>query len=887
MYSIALGQGGKRVIAAAAGIIFCVCGQVLSDVPNIHRYTTEHWIVSLMEDRPEEVSFSIYKETEHPALQELYDRVRWWPEEFGTGAYADIIVTMLDTDEEPMPLAVQWRNVIRESYQPDALHQRALEVLQYIGARVFRDQMISQGDEILFEKLSRDFPEIGQLMDAEKAAILPGNALPVIQAAREKLGSGPDEDRLKALIAMDRLGWDVVVPLTGERDLFEMYGAILDIFETTLEPDAWEKAYDAAHAILGILGNQENPGAHLFRSELDRRLLPAFPGAAGGGKYARGGRGGDVYHVINLNDSGPGSLRHGLETADGPRTIVFQIAGTIYLESGINVRDKPFLTIAGQTAPPPGITIAYSDVGFTRCHHLILQNIRFAPGDKYTRDESEDHPDFRDRGRMDGLRVRESNFVMIDRVVAKWASEQTLSTTSGSSGGRLPSHPNNRNLTVQYSMIVESFVEADHNKGIRGFGTLLRGSHSLTWHHNLFVHNRSRVPALRDVRVDWVNNVLYNGNLGYANERSQMNMNMAGNVYIHGPDDPIPWGTQTESAFYPGAPYHYIYHSGPDRLDRNYHDKNPGRPFELIPAGDDFIGYGEYTRFDKPLPISDISIQTGRQAYIDVLSRSGIQRRDMHDHRIIREVISKAGGFINRQSELTDRYGIEPWPEPAVQTTVINTAGDGIADNWKLGNGLNVHKPMHTVRMPDGYTLLEKYLHSITPYALSPVFTRKIEIKPQHAVWREDAWILIFDVSGLEPGSFRDAWLYMETEQGRPSLPSGEKAAAADKGAAAPDKSITASVLARDYQWDGMERFPGYMEAAGLQQLLEIGNVDFVRTDQNVVFDNPNLAVVLNLGAHHYHDPNSRYLTLVIKPETQSGNRSHFRLVVDAVDISY
>ncbi|MEO2004876.1 MAG: pectate lyase, partial [Candidatus Poribacteria bacterium] len=87
----------------------------------------------------------------------------------------------------------------------------------------------------------------------------------------------------------------------------------------------------------------------------DEARTLAFPGAEGYGRFAKGGRGGDVYRVTNLDDDGPGSLRYGVETAEGPRTIVFAVDGTIKLESALELRDVAGLTIAGQTAPGHGI----------------------------------------------------------------------------------------------------------------------------------------------------------------------------------------------------------------------------------------------------------------------------------------------------------------------------------------------------------------------------------------------------------------------------------------------------------------------------------------------------------------------------------------------------
>ena len=105
----------------------------------------------------------------------------------------------------------------------------------------------------------------------------------------------------------------------------------------------------------------------------------SFPGAEGFGRYAEGGRGGDVYHVTNLDDDGEGSLRYGIEEMNGPRTIVFDVSGTIEVEDKIRVSDD-YLTIAGQTAPGGGITLAggYLSIGAS---HIIVRYIRSRLGD--------------------------------------------------------------------------------------------------------------------------------------------------------------------------------------------------------------------------------------------------------------------------------------------------------------------------------------------------------------------------------------------------------------------------------------------------------------------------------------------------------------------------
>lgn len=400
----------------------------------------------------------------------------------------------------------------------------------------------------------------------------------------------------------------------------------------------------------------------------------AFPGAEGFGSQAKGGRGGDVYYVTNLNDSGPGSLRFGIQSATGPRTIVFGVSGTITLNSNLAI-NKPFLTLAGQTAPGDGITVSGFTTVVTGTNDVIIRYLRFRAGDVKC-----------PAMQGDSLWIDKSKNVIIDHVSATWSIDESLSVTES------------ENVTVQWSIIGESLNASCHEKGEHGYGSLIRyGTGGVSFHHNLYIHNHSRNPRVGDeIRLDFVNNVLYNygargGDASYSGAANEgvTRINYINNYTIAGPSTDASRRTRT---FNGGSTNTHLYQSG------NWIDGNVNRIRDGAAAPQTaFIN--QYTRIDTRFDFPQVNTDSAAVAYRRVLDSAGASLiRDRVDKRLVSEVETDGGKTINSQNDVGGFPALASRPAP------LDTDQDGIPDAWETTRGLDPNGKA------DGPANLERYL---------------------------------------------------------------------------------------------------------------------------------------------------------------------------------
>jgi len=433
----------------------------------------------------------------------------------------------------------------------------------------------------------------------------------------------------------------------------------------------------------------------------------AFPGAEGYGKYTKGGRGGKVIIVSNLNDKGEGSLRDAVNAA-GPRIIVFAVSGTIHLQSPLSIKGD--VTIAGQSAPGDGICLADFPVSLGG-NNIIVRYMRFRMGDKNQRGGM-----VNGNGGDDAFGGQRRRNIIIDHCSMSWSTDEVFSIYAGDS------------TTVQWNIISEPlnysyhFETGDKDYEHHGFGGIMGGRH-FTAHHNLWAHCSNRTPRFDGIRnsptenVDMRNNVIYNwgGNNVYAGEGG--NYNVANNYYRPGPS------TAKNALTKVVNPY-----------------KTERIPFGKFYISDNFIeGSAEVTRdnwlgvimqngtdkdkaqakMNEPFPSEQISVQSAVDAYKAVLQSAGASfRRDTLDQRIIRDVKERMGKFVDVQGgyphgtayELT----VNAWPALRSVKAPADTDKDGIPDAWEKSHRLNVAvNDAAAFTIDKQYSNIEMYLNSI------------------------------------------------------------------------------------------------------------------------------------------------------------------------------
>ncbi|MBD0823176.1 polysaccharide lyase [Aestuariibaculum marinum] len=447
-------------------------------------------------------------------------------------------------------------------------------------------------------------------------------------------------------------------------------------------------------------------------ARLPEGVIPAFPGAWGGGMFTSGGRGGKVLTVTNLNDKGEGSLREALE-AEGARIVVFKVAGTIKINEDINI-NHPDITIAGQSAPGDGICLA--GTLNINTHNVIIRHLRVRRGVPAGGQGD------------DNIGGNPSHHIIIDHCSTSWGMDENISLyrhMRNSLDGTTRIKDPAENITIQWSISSEALDAKGH-----AFGGTWGGNPS-TFHHNLFACNTARNPSIgMSGPFDFRNNVIFNWRhrtMDGGDETSTINV--INNYYKSGPAT-----NENMLAVFARVEERSMYSPGSAWADGGWYPKEKNRPGKWYVAGNVMFGNDEITnnnwagikgpenlaRVNTPFvgwPVAPH--QTANEAYKSVLNKVGatLPKRDAVDSRVVNMV--QTGIPTTKTGILKDIAEVGGYPNLTFKATDVekDSDNDGMPDTWENRHGLNPNNANDAAQDKDGdgYTNIEEFLNGTNP----------------------------------------------------------------------------------------------------------------------------------------------------------------------------
>ncbi len=428
--------------------------------------------------------------------------------------------------------------------------------------------------------------------------------------------------------------------------------------------------------------------------------------------FTSGGRGGKVIAVTNLNDSGEGSLRAALE-AEGPRIVVFRVAGTIKVNGDLNI-NHPDITVAGQTAPGDGICIA--GTFNINTHNVIVRHIRVRRGVPMGGQGD------------DNIGGNPNHHVIIDHCSTSWGMDENISLyrhMRPSLDGRTQIKDPARYITIQWTISSEALDARGH-----AFGGTWGGNPS-TFHHNLFACNTARNASIgMSGPFDFRNNVIFNWRHRTIDGGDETSLiNLINNYYRPGPAT-----NENMRAVFARIEQRDMYSPGSAWAEGGWFPRAEKRPGKWYVAGNVMHDNEEVTnnnwagmrgpenlaRVNTPFegwPVAPH--QTAQEAFESVLSHAGatLPKRDAVDKRVTEMV--RSGKTTTETGIIKDISEVGGYPELTYdpKEVPVDTDGDGMPDEWEKKHNLDPNDPSDGAKDADkdGYTNVEEYLNGTDP----------------------------------------------------------------------------------------------------------------------------------------------------------------------------